>query len=601
MLHSKATPAVVQHNFVQANGFKSPRPTPKFFPEENKFSQKKYRSADYTTIRRESLVPRPPIKSAPPISRLFPNKGREDELRPREVSFRKSSGIFSADTSSLLQSPAYDMKRRDLYFDQCFQILQKLGEGAFGEVFKVRSKEDGHLYAIKRSRDRFKGEADKRRRLEEVNKHESLSKHPNCVEFHKAWAERGHLYIQTELCKISLLEFAEENHDIPESIVWDYLVDLLQGLKHLHDQNFLHLDLKPENIFFSFYGVCKVGDFGLTIELNKRDLGEAQEGDPQYLAPELLQGKFGKHADVFSLGITMLELACDLELPRNGALWHQLRKGEIPWDICKKNISESLKETISLMMHPDYQKRPTVDQLLSMPSLKRAIRVRRCKVAVKKVWTSVTYVFSFIITLLLRLWFLIIPSQPSDIMKSPELPKDHAVRRPSHWDLSFSDDDCFDSDISYDSFDSDISYDIFDSDISRSDISHGSLGCPLANSTFSSEDEGLNLNHSGMKQNHSRSKSPRKTPKPKTLFPPNSAMRLCNPRSSSPITKEKAKLKPGGSPNTSGLSDFCHTPTKSRLDFSSSFEEDDDVEANNSNLQPKNLMQMFHDFDSAGL
>ena len=44
---------------------------------------------------------------------------------------------------------------------------------------------------------------------------------------------------------------------------------MLQGLKHLHDQNFLHLDLKPANIFFSMYDVCKVGDFGLTVELNK--------------------------------------------------------------------------------------------------------------------------------------------------------------------------------------------------------------------------------------------------------------------------------------------------------------------------------------------
>ena len=57
---------------------------------------------------------------------------------------------------------------------------------------------------------------------------------------------------------------------------------------------------------------------------------EAQEGDPKYLAPELMAGKFGAPADVFSLGITLLELASDLDLPRGGDLWHALRSGCLP-------------------------------------------------------------------------------------------------------------------------------------------------------------------------------------------------------------------------------------------------------------------------------
>lgn len=54
------------------------------------------------------------------------------------------------------------------------------------------------------------------------------------------------------------------------------------------------------------------------------------EGDSRYIAPELLQGIFSKAADIFSLGITILELACNLELPSNGVLWHQLRMGILP-------------------------------------------------------------------------------------------------------------------------------------------------------------------------------------------------------------------------------------------------------------------------------
>lgn len=571
-IHSTSAVLQAQHpnNTPSASNrlFKSPRPTPKFLPEENTFSQKKFRSG-YCN-RRDSAVPRPPIKSAPPLSRLFPNKSREEEFRPREVSFRKATS-----DNTLLRSPVYDERRRDLYVDQCFTIEKKLGEGSFGEVFKVRSVEDNSVYAVKRSRGRFRGEADKRRRLEEVNKHESLSKHPNCVEFHKAWAEKGHLYIQTELCKMSLQEFAEKNHDIPESTVWDFLVDLLQGLRHLHNQNFLHLDIKPDNIFCSFYDVCKLGDFGLTVELNKIEVSEAQEGDPQYLAPELLEGKFGKHADVFSLGISMLEIACDLELPRNGTLWHQLRQADIPPDITE-GLSNDLREVLLLMMHPDYQQRPTVDELLSMSVLRRRQRLRWCKIAVKKVWSSIAVVFSVLFVLLARLWCFLIPaSKPSEVMKSPEFQKDSQYRRPSDWDLSFSDDDCFEK----------------ESDASNLS-NHSLLGAPLSYS--SSEDE-------SMRQfNQSRSSIASPSPR-KTLFPRthHSALRI-NPRSSSPKSCSRIRLSlDTESPNKSGMSDFSRTPTKSHntpmqdLDD----EDDDEMETGSVNLHPKNLMDMFHDIE----
>ena len=64
--------------------------------------------------------------------------------------------------------------------------------------------------------------------MEEVNKHESLSKHPNCVEFHKAWAEKGHLYIQTELCKMrSVIREVSQSLNIHQSVYAIFAVSLL--------------------------------------------------------------------------------------------------------------------------------------------------------------------------------------------------------------------------------------------------------------------------------------------------------------------------------------------------------------------------------------
>ena len=136
-------------------------------------------------------------------------------------------------------------------------------------MFKVKSKEDGKYYAIKKSRERFKGKSDRERKLEEVCKHEQLPKHPNCVRLYNAWEERQHLYIQTELCEKSLSDFAEENHDIPENIIWNILIDLLKAVHHLHEHDLIHLDIKPENIFIANDGTFKLGDFGLVLDLNK--------------------------------------------------------------------------------------------------------------------------------------------------------------------------------------------------------------------------------------------------------------------------------------------------------------------------------------------
>ena len=68
----------------------------------------------------------------------------------------------------------------------------------------------------------------------------------------------------------------------------------------------------------------------LVLFLQKKDVNDPVEGDPKYLAPELLQGKFGKPADIFSLGIFFLEICHNVEMPRSGDLWHVLRSDNLP-------------------------------------------------------------------------------------------------------------------------------------------------------------------------------------------------------------------------------------------------------------------------------
>jgi membrane-associated tyrosine/threonine-specific cdc2-inhibitory kinase len=87
------------------------------------------------------------------------------------------------------------------------------------------------------------------------------------------------------------------------------------------------------------------------------------EGDKYYMAPETLEGQYDKPADVFSLGLLILELATDVELPSQGASWQNLRHGDFS-ELSFEDISSALNQLIKDMTDPDPSKRPTISEVL---------------------------------------------------------------------------------------------------------------------------------------------------------------------------------------------------------------------------------------------
>ncbi|XP_049518866.1 membrane-associated tyrosine- and threonine-specific cdc2-inhibitory kinase [Dermacentor silvarum] len=330
--------------------------------------------------------PRPP--------RVVPSVGRTSW---RSDLPRHAQAVSFSGSECSFHSSHYNEHAPVSYLHQCFYVDQKLGEGSFGVVYKVRCLDDGRWYAVKVANREFRGQRDRWRQLQEVAKHELLPPHPHCVRFIKAWEEDYRLYIQTELCECSLATYTEKHHNLSEQLVWEFLVDLLLGVKHLHDHDLAHMDIKPENIFISKDGYYKLGDFGLVLDLKRDDPSDPLDGDPCYLAPELMEGHFTKAADIFSLGITVLELACDLELPSRGDNWHALRSGTLPHYLAQR-LSPQLHSVIQQMMHPDPQQRITADQLLALPDV-RQVRLRR------KLYVARRRAVSWVQDMLLLIWF----------------------------------------------------------------------------------------------------------------------------------------------------------------------------------------------------
>ncbi|KNC56377.1 WEE protein kinase [Thecamonas trahens ATCC 50062] len=263
-----------------------------------------------------------------------------------------------------------------------FEVQGRLGSGSFAEVFKALWKVDGQVYAVKKSRHQFRGTRDRRRAIQEVEAIAELHS-DHCVKYYRAWEEDGFLYIQMEFCaQGSLMNFIDSHAVLEEELIWHALIDIALGLEHIHSAGFLHLDIKPENILLDQNGSLKIGDFGITVRLEGGSSQTAAlakvdlEGDPAYLPQEVLQDDpskpVGSGVDIFSLGATVLEMAANIEMPRGGPLWHDLREGRLPLEAMERHKrSAELVATVQWMMDPDPAKRPSAAELLAHPPIRR--------------------------------------------------------------------------------------------------------------------------------------------------------------------------------------------------------------------------------------
>ena len=97
-----------------------------------------------------------------------------------------------------------------------------------------------------------------------------------------------------------------------EETLWNFLIQICQGLKYLHQKRILHRDIKPRNIFLDAHGNIKIGDMGLGRALGPQSVfAYTGVGTPLYFSPELCQEQpYNQKSDIWAFGCLMYELAC---------------------------------------------------------------------------------------------------------------------------------------------------------------------------------------------------------------------------------------------------------------------------------------------------
>ncbi|KAA6383201.1 MAG: putative Serine/Threonine kinase domain protein [Streblomastix strix] len=201
---------------------------------------------------------------------------------------------------------------QDVYIDK-YRIIKQIGGGGSGKVYLV--EERGTKFKTVMKRSEYKSDSQKQQIMYEIEIHKSLFS-PFIVDFIDGFEyEEGTWNIIMEYCQGGDLDdFMEDlkeiGAEIDENRAWDLLSQMIMAVDYLHQNNILHRDLKPKNVFLSNTFDVRLGDFGISRVLaDGEKYAHTKTGTVTFMCPELVsQGKFNEQGDVWGIGIIMYEL-----------------------------------------------------------------------------------------------------------------------------------------------------------------------------------------------------------------------------------------------------------------------------------------------------
>ncbi|KRZ03088.1 Serine/threonine-protein kinase mig-15 [Trichinella zimbabwensis] len=282
-----------------------------------------------------------------------------------------------------------------------FDLIEVVGNGTYGQVYKGRHVKTGQLAAIKIMN--INQDEEEEIKLE-INVLKKYSHHRNIATYYGAFIKKqpsstgkgDQLWLVMEYCgagSVTDLVKCTKGLSLKEEWIAYVCREILRGLAHLHANKVIHRDIKGQNVLLTDNAEVKLVDFGVSAQLD-RTVGRRNTfiGTPYWMAPEVIacdenpDATYDSRSDLWSLGITSLEMAegqpplCDMHpmralflIPRNAP--PRLRS--------TKRWSKKFHSFVETVLVKDYHQRPYTEQLLRHPFIRDLPTERQVRIAIK--------------------------------------------------------------------------------------------------------------------------------------------------------------------------------------------------------------------------